>query len=409
MFIGSAKQKVGNLVLYIRKGSQITRAYQSQVKNPKTNRQMVQRAKFANAVKFYQKAVQHFFKFAYQDQRQNETAFNAFMRHNVAVSSQLLKSDVQDAYFPALGRWVLSSGSLPNAMVPKFDGTSVLFANTGLTAANTTVASVSNILIGQGFQVGDVVTFVMISSLITSLDFDLSSYYDSGNLLQPQWDIRQFIISTTDATELNKIPSLGPSLGTLAAAAGGLSFTFNNPDYCNFAGVVVTRKGSSVSYSSNSELVPNSVALAMINAATTDNWLDQVLASWDAQGDAILHGSIADTVAEAVKGVSGTGASGGSSSGGTTTSSAISTVNGSNPPITIYDSGAIDVTVVGTALSTVAPTSNNSSVTISDFTITTDRTQATFKVNIPSDDYVSATISYMGKTVANVEADNSSI
>lgn len=55
MFVGSAKGRVGNLVLYTRKGSQITRAYQSTVKNPKTSGQMLQRAKFANAVKFYQK------------------------------------------------------------------------------------------------------------------------------------------------------------------------------------------------------------------------------------------------------------------------------------------------------------------------------------------------------------------
>ena len=402
MFVGSAKGKVGNLVLYTRMGSQITRAYQSTVKNPKTSGQMLQRAKFSNAVKFYQKAVQHFFKFAYQDQKQTETAFNAFMRHNVDRACLLRKDEVNDPYFPAFGRWQMSQGSLAAPMVPKFDSNNALFANTGINGTENTVADLSSILIGQGYHVGDIITFVCISSLVTSVDFDLSNYYDSGNLLQPQWDIRQFVVSTSDQTPIIDIPSLGPSVGILTAVNGGLQFTFTNPKYSNAVAVIATRKGSGVTYASNAELVPNSVALAMINATTTTAWIAEVAASWQSQGDAILQGSVANGKTRA-EGGSGTGTTGGSTSGGTTAGSKINTINGKTQPLTIDEAGSTDVTIEGINLSSVKPTSTDEvHIYAMDFKLNSTSTVATFSIEV-EDGYKTGSVSYMGKTIAVVK------
>lgn len=404
MFVGSAKGRVGNLVLYTRKGSQITRAYQSTVKNPKTSGQMLQRAKFSNAVKFYQKAVQHFFKFAYQDQKQTETAFNAFMRHNVDRACLLRKDEVNDPYFPAFGRWQMSQGSLAAPMVPKFNNENALFANTGIKGTEKTVADLSSILIGQGYHVGDIITFVCISSLVNSVDFDLSHYYDSGNLLQPQWDIRQLIVSTSDQTALSDIPSLGPSVGVLSAVNGGLQFAFANPQYSNAVAVIVTRKGSGVTYASNAELVPNSVALAMINATTTTAWIAEVTASWQSQGDAILQGSVANTRTRA-EGGSGTGTTGGSTTGGTTAESKINTINGGSQPLTISEPGTTRVTIEGINLSTVRPTTTDKSnlkIYVDEFQVNETRTVAKFSIEV-EDDYTAGSVSYMGKTIAYVK------
>ena len=398
MFVGSAKGRVGNLVLYTRKGSQITRAYQSTVKNPKTSGQMLQRAKFANAVKFYQKAVQHFFKFAYQDQKQTETAFNAFMRHNVDRACLLRKDEVNDPYFPAFGRWQLSQGSLAAPMVPKFNE-DALFANTGIKGTEKTVADLSSILIGQGYHVGDIITFVCISSLVNSVDFDLSNYYDSGNLLQPQWDIRQLIVSTSDQTAISDIPSLGPSVGVLSAVNGGLQFAFTNPQYSNAAAVIATRKGSGVTYASNAEFVPNSVTLAMINATTTTAWNAEVTASWQSQGDAILQGSVANGQATRAEGGSGTGTTGGSSTGGHTTDSVINTINGGSKPISITEAGTKEVRVEGNKLSRVAPTATGKGISIEEFRTNETYTAAVFSI-VVAEDYTSGSVSYMGKTVA---------
>ena len=401
MFVGSAKGKVGNLVLYTRKGSQITRAYQSDVKNPRTSGQMLQRAKFSNAVKFYQKAVQHFFRFAYQDQKQTETAFNAFMRHNVDKACLLRKDEVNDPYFPSFGRWQMSQGSLAAPMVPKFANENCLFANTGIKGTEKTVADLSSILIGQGYHVGDIITFVCISSLVTSVDFDLSNYYDSGNLVQPQWDIRQFVVSTSDQTAISDIPSLGPSVGVLSAVNGGLQFAFANPQYSNAAAVIVTRKGSGVTYASNAELVPNSVALAMINATTTTAWIAEVTASWQSQGDAILQGSVAKSKRTRAEGGSGTGTTGGSTTGGSTAESNIKTINDKSQPLTISRPGTTGVTIVGNKLSAVPPTATGKGITIMDFEVNPTATMATFDI-VVAEDYNAGSVSYMGKTIANV-------
>lgn len=401
MFVGSAKGKVGNLILYTRKGSQITRAYQSDVKNPRTSGQMLQRAKFSNAVKFYQKAVQHFFKFAFQDQKQTETAFNAFMRHNVDRACLLRKDEVNDPYFPAFGRWMMSQGSLAAPMVPKFANENALFANTGIKGTEKTVADLSSILIGQGYHVGDIITFVCISSLVTSVDFDLSNYYDSGNLVQPQWDIRQLIVSLSDQTAISDIPSLGPSVGALSAVDGGLQFAFKNPQYSNAAAVIATRKGSGVTYASNAELVPNSVTLAMINATTTTAWTAEVTASWQSQGDAILQGSVAKGKATRAEGGSGTGETGGSSTGGHTSDSVINTINGKSQPLTIDKVGVTAVTIVGNKLSSVVPTATNPTILINGWKLNADATEATFNINV-AENYTPGSVSYMGKTIAYV-------
>lgn len=402
MFVGSAKGRVGNLVLYTRKGSQITRAYQSTVKNPKTSGQMLQRAKFSNAVKFYQKAVQHFFKFAYQDQKQTETAFNAFMRHNVDRACLLRKDEVNDPYFPAFGRWQMSQGSLAAPMVPKFNNQNALFANTGIKGTEMTVADLSSILIGQGYHVGDIITFVCISSLVNSVDFDLSSYYDSGNLLQPQWDIRQFVVSTSDQTAITDIPSLGPSVGVLSDVNGGLQFDFANPQYSNAVAVIATRKGSGVTYASNAELVPNSVALAMINATSTTAWIAEVTASWQSQGDAILQGSVANGKTRA-EGGSGTGTTGGSTTGGSTDESKINTINGKSQPLTIDEASSTDVTIEGIGLSSVKPTSTDElHIYAIDFKLNSTSTVATFSIEV-EDGYKTGSVSYMGRTIAVIK------
>ena len=399
MFVGSAKGKVGNLVLYTRKGSQITRAYQSTVKNPKTSGQMLQRAKFSNAVKFYQKAVQHFFKFAYQDQKQTETAFNAFMRHNVDRACLLRMDEVNDPYFPSFGRWQMSQGSLAAPMVPKFANENCLFANTGIKGTEKTVADLSSILIGQGYHVGDIITFVCISSLVTSVDFDLSNYYDSGNLVQPQWDIRQLIVSTSDQTAISDIPSLGPSVGVLSAVNGGLQFAFANPQYSNAAAVIATRKGSGVTYASNAELVPNSVALAMINATTTTAWIAEVTASWQSQGDAILQGSVANSKRTRAEGGSGTGTSGGSTTGGSTAESRIDTINDGSKALPINKPGTTYVTITGNKLSAVPPTPTGTGISIVDFEVNSTSTVARFTIKV-GEGYTTGSVSYMGKTVA---------
>lgn len=396
LFVSQGRGKVGNLVLQTLKGQQITKAYQPVVTNPKTNSQQVHRARFSNAVKFYKKAVQHFFQFAYEDKKKTESYYNAFMRHNVSRACYLRKDQVDDPYFPALGRWIMSQGSLAEAFTPVFSDSAVVgFKNTAITANDLTVAAVSARLIAQGFNAGDIVTIVLISSVVDALDFDFTNLYDSGDYSQPRWDIRQFIISTSDATNIANMARVGSNLGTLAVAAGQLQFTFANAGYSNFAACIVTRKGSGITYASNSQLIPNSVALDLIEETEESTWLAEVAASWKGTGDAILHGSIADGTQTSTEGVT-----------------TISSVNGGDVPATISlaPGSSATITVRGKNLPESAVASSNEAVTVSDFTINSKKTTASFKVAMASSaSDVNANIVYAGQQVATVKTPTTEI
>lgn len=70
LFWNLGRGKVGSLVLSINKGQVVTRQYQPNVANPRSNAQMLQRARFASCVNFYKRASENFFKFAYEDKKQ---------------------------------------------------------------------------------------------------------------------------------------------------------------------------------------------------------------------------------------------------------------------------------------------------------------------------------------------------
>ena len=117
--MGYARGAVGDLVFSRVKGNQVTKARNRQPSNPKTSKQVYQRAKFINAVRFYQRGVQNLFKFAYEDKTAQESDFNAFMRHNTARAIPVAKDASEESIYPAISNWITSFGSLngPQAVI----------------------------------------------------------------------------------------------------------------------------------------------------------------------------------------------------------------------------------------------------------------------------------------------------
>lgn len=112
MLMGYARGAVGDLVFSRVKGNQVTKARNRQPSNPKTSKQVYQRAKFINAVRFYQRGVQNLFKFAYEDKTAQESDFNAFMRHNTSRAIPVAKNASEESIYPAISNWITSFGSL---------------------------------------------------------------------------------------------------------------------------------------------------------------------------------------------------------------------------------------------------------------------------------------------------------
>ena len=399
MFIGNGSGKVGNLVVATRAGEQITRVYQPRVANPKSYSQMLQRAKFANAVKFYKKAVQNFFKFAFEDKKKAESDYNAFMRHNIMNSTLLVKGNVDDAYFPALGRWQMSSGSLPNAFsIENAEASGFAFDSEGI-KANATIGDISSALIGQGFHTGDIVTFVLITSPVTYLDFDLSNLYDSG-LKQPEWLIVQFAIDPYDTRDISQANYIGSRYGGISGFEGNSLFVNdsgiiqwdgNFDDQMAATCCIVTRNTGSGVMATNSALFGNPIFNKMLSDAEGTNYENEVLVSWGAREGAILKGSIATRSGAGAESVVGL------------------KVNGERPP---FEQKATEGDVTYTITSEKGDLKNNApgnvpaGITVKSHTLSEDKKSYTLILTYPTS-YPAGMITYMGKNIIHVEKSQS--
>ena len=311
MFINKAAGKVGNLVLYKRNGEQVMRAYQSKVKNPRTLEQVMQRAKFANAVKFYKRAIKNFYPFAFEDQKQNESAFNAFMRHNIALSPFLTKPMVDEGNFPAIGSWMMSQGSLnqPFADIQLGRDESgkpldYLRVNLleGMKLEKQTIGEFSQQLEEKGgFEEGDILTFVFIATdatdgstaTLTELATDTSRKY-------PGWCICQFILDKSSTTDLTNWSHVGKPNFAMEVGSTHTYLEFHPGDEFDgmfAAAMLISRKTVDNKLLTSTSYLAGSVEWRNIcngDIPELQN-LRSIAKTWGSDNEAILKGSIANS------------------------------------------------------------------------------------------------------------------
>ena len=296
LFFGHASGKLGQVVLSTMKGQQIARAWQPKVSNPKTSQQQLQRAKFANAVKFFKRAQQNLFKFAFEDRRKNESDYNAFMRHNV-VSSAVLDRSVYDNFnYPAFAdNWLLSYGSLGeiNADNEQSDKEVVQLLNLPLGTgeiANLTIASASQALVNNYKAInGDYVTLVGVKSSVNSLTADPT--------MAPEWHIVQFVVDTTDTRKLvefleNQDEEASTFFDKDGKEPANIVFAYDN-FACSWLGVILSRVTANGVKVSTSYLMPNYYAYEIYQKSLELPYRQSALNSWGRSSEPILKGGIA--------------------------------------------------------------------------------------------------------------------
>ena len=296
LFFGNASGKLGQVVLSTMKGQQIARAWQPKVANPKTSQQQLQRAKFANSVKFFKRAQQNLFKFAFEDRRKNESDYNAFMRHNV-VSSAVLDRSVYDNFnYPAFANdWLLSYGSLGEINadndVSSKEYVQLLSLSLGTgEIANLTTASASQAFVRDYNAVnGDFVTLVGVKSDVRSLSMDTK--------YAPEWHIVQFVVDTTDTEKLvEKLKKQDKRAENFFAKdgtdPGNIIFSYEN-DGCAWRGIILSRVTANGVKVSTSNLMPNYVAYEIYQKSLELPYRQSALNSWGRSSEPILKGGIA--------------------------------------------------------------------------------------------------------------------
>lgn len=297
MLMGYSRGSVGDVTFARVKGQQIARARNRNPKNPRTNKQSIQRGRFAAAVKFFTRGNQNFYKYAYENKKQIESDYNAFMRENVRRAPAISREAFNNYDYPVFAPFLMAKGSLTPFNNTIADGKVVV--DLGVAAPSTlptTVAELTAVLVeNDAFKAGDIITLVTINS-------NFSGTYPSAAGLgegKPQWVIKQIILDST----VND--TLADALGVAAVAQDGAlvltdveGTTLLSGTYAAFV-CVHTRNTSEGLKASTQELVLNEAAATAYDASYDATYKAAVIASWqaegsvDAQPEAILQGSIA--------------------------------------------------------------------------------------------------------------------
>lgn len=306
MLLGYARGKVGSLVFTRRKGEQVTRAYNARPNNPKSPKQILQRMKIYGPTALYRLFAPNFFKFAFDDQKVNETDYNVYMRKNIANSPWVDKNlATQYAVLPFPAR--LSDGALAsvqqfyggynsNAMTdtPAW-GVGYNFGDSS-TIDNGTVAEFTRNIkrLYPSLVDGDMITFVVVSGEGLSVE-DGKVLYDG--VTAPEFKYAQIVLSETNDTSLETIglsvawPSGvtegAPSLVVLNGGSGN----FESESAWRGVATILTRKSGEKVLSSPSTMQLNDFGLEVYNLMRTTAYATIASQSYGVSSDIILDPS----------------------------------------------------------------------------------------------------------------------
>lgn len=116
---GKRKGSVGNETYAINRGENIVKSKIIQVNDAKTPEQVEQRSKLQNAVKAYQNMTSTFLKKCFEDKKQRQSTYNAFVSHNAKMAQPFFKKYSDDKNIIGIGKFQVSYGSLQNLPVVK--------------------------------------------------------------------------------------------------------------------------------------------------------------------------------------------------------------------------------------------------------------------------------------------------
>lgn len=170
IYLKGASQKLGGVVLYQSQGRTLARELAPSVSNPRTPSQMEQRVKLANVVSVY-RANRTWMAGAFEDKKQKESDYNAFVSANLANSLVATSKSEAAAGAAIVAPYKVSSGSLPSVehtLVDYYIQTN-LFMGDLVIDENTTIGRLSQALIAnnnnirQGMQLSVIANLQLVS------------------------------------------------------------------------------------------------------------------------------------------------------------------------------------------------------------------------------------------------------
>lgn len=304
VLLGMARGAVGDIVFSRLKGQQVTRARNRQPANPRTSSQMYQRALFTDAVKFYTRGRRNLFQFAFENKKENESDYNAFMRENAKRGVVISKAAFDNYGYPALGNFIMSKGTLPPMIESSLSNRGMnlekVFSATEAPAV-ATLGDISRILIdGVDVLDGDIITFV---TIVVNDNTNVPSVDGVGG--NTQWVINQIQLDASSTQPLSDYGLAATQIFSESSAVVDITQQIDTILNTSIAaGVVIhSRNTANGVRVSTEELKLNSVAKTAIEAARQRSYIDAVVESWritqqaPVVSEAVMQGSIAQSIA----------------------------------------------------------------------------------------------------------------
>lgn len=174
LFLGTAAKSVGDVVMYRREGSQVSRVRVRKIANPKTDAQCRQRSIMNAVVKFYQPLADVLAR-GWQG-KSTAKSYAAFLKANATLARQnswFLPKGSSFAAFP----FQVSEGTLMGVDCQGTDSAAGAVARivAPFAAAPSTVADFDNVLKQAGFKDGDIITIIQTTGMATLLDSGYSN------------------------------------------------------------------------------------------------------------------------------------------------------------------------------------------------------------------------------------------
>lgn len=222
LFLGTAARSVGDVVMYRREGSQVSRVRVRKIANPKTEAQCRQRAYMAPIPKFFSPlAVVLERSFEGLSKSKSYSKFLKVNADKARANDWLLPKGT--GFFPL--PYILSQGSLQSVQILEYDdeidGNQIIIPEIG--DSFTTIGDASKAFIAAGYQEGDVVSFIGVSKSFVGDNYVPESF--------------QFILNSTDTTLLT---TLGSDTFKLMHGTSGWYISSPNGG-CEAVSVIVAR------------------------------------------------------------------------------------------------------------------------------------------------------------------------
>lgn len=281
LFLSQGRGKVGSVVFSVVKGQQIERVYNPQPANPRSYAQQAQRALLANMTKFYKRATSNFYKFAFEDKTNRESDYNAFARNNIKRGAYLTKEQYDSAGWPAIGRYIMTKGSLPVQLEYGWMGDRFFLRAARLNGG--TIGELSSCLLNAypGIESGDIVTFVRAWS---ALDLDFGTVSEA-----PEWEIVQFYV---DPTDTRTIESLGLVVYDDASTDpySYVGFEIDGTTSVSMGSVCISRVTPNGLKVTDSQLILSPLGQAAMDWLSSAYQQRQAAISWGGNPEAVLSG-----------------------------------------------------------------------------------------------------------------------